>query len=206
MTHKEFINKVTNSHKDFISEFINILKFNRMPFCVIGGLAVNAYVEPVVSLDLDVVVVVPEVIAACGEPRPCGRGTPRSALAGARRALRLRKGINNLIKLLRKRYKVSIYQHSINVAYSQSDLRIQIQIDPRYQSFIGKARVKNVLGYRLPVARIEDVFQGKTWAAQDPKRRPSKRQKDLADILRLVETKNSLKSLIPASLKRKLVL
>jgi hypothetical protein len=27
-------------------------------YCVIGGLAVNAYVEPVVSLDLDIVVIV----------------------------------------------------------------------------------------------------------------------------------------------------
>jgi hypothetical protein len=173
MTHKEFINKVTNSHKDFIAEFISILKFNRMPFCVIGGLAVNAYVEPVVSLDLDVVVVV--------------------------------QGINNLIKLLRKRYKVSRYPHSINVAYSQSDLRIQIQIDPRYQSFIEKARVKNVLGYRLPVALIGDVFQGKIWAAQDPKRRPSKRQKDLSDIQRMLEVKPALAKLLPQSLKDRLI-
>jgi len=193
MTRKEFINKVTNSHKDFISEFIHILKVNlpaprqrrgspkaarlrqagRMPFCVIGGLAVNAYAEPVVSLDLDVVVVVKE--------------------------------IHNLVKLLRKRYKVSKYPNSINISYSQSDLRIQIQIDPRYQPFIKKAKVKDVLGYRLPVARIEDVFQGKIWAAQDPKRRPSKRQKDLSDIQRMMEVKPSLSKLLPQSLKDRLI-
>jgi len=63
---------------------------------------------------------------------------------------------------------------------------------------------KQVLGYKLPVATIEDVLQGKLWAAQDETRRMSKRQKDLADIMRLVESKKSLLSHLPASLKSKL--
>jgi hypothetical protein len=54
------------------------------------------------------------------------------------------------------------------------------------------------------VAAIEDVLQGKIWAAQDKTRRLSKRQKDLADILRLIESKKSLISLVPGSLRRKL--
>jgi hypothetical protein len=39
----------------------------------------------------------------------------------------------------------------------------------------------------LPVAHLEDVLQGKVWAAQDAQRRGSKRQKDLADIARILE-------------------
>ena len=58
----------------------------------------------------------------------------------------------------------------------------------------------------MPVARIKNVLQGKIWAALDKSRRPSKRQKDLADILRLVEKKKSLTALIPAELKSRLSL
>jgi hypothetical protein len=59
--------------------------------------------------------------------------------------------------------------------------------DPRYQAFITRAASRSVLGVTLPVAALEDVFQGKLWAVQDADRRASKRQKDLADIARLIE-------------------
>ena len=58
----------------------------------------------------------------------------------------------------------------------------------------------------MPVARIEDVLRGKIWAALDETRRPSKRQKDLADILRLLEKRKSLRALIPAELRFRLSL
>ena len=58
----------------------------------------------------------------------------------------------------------------------------------------------------MPVARIEDVLQGKIWAAMDEKRRPSKRLKDLADILRLIDKRKSLSRKIPAGLKPRLSL
>jgi len=41
------------------------------------------------------------------------------------------------------------------------------------------------------------VLQGKVWAAQDSKRRPSKRQKDLADISRLLEAHPELRGRVP---------
>ena len=49
-------------------------------------------------------------------------------------------------------------------------------------------------------------MQGKVRVVQDKIRRASKRQKDLADILRLIERKKSLLSLVPDSLKEKLLL
>jgi hypothetical protein len=58
--------------------------------------------------------------------------------------------------------------------------------DPRYAAFVSGASQREVLGLSLPVAPVEAVLQGKVWAAQDPGRRPSKRQKDLADIARLL--------------------
>ena len=170
MTGKEFLNKVANSKDDFLQSFLNILKKNKIKFCAIGGLAVNAYAEPVVSLDLDVVIVAEK--------------------------------LEILVVKLKKHFKVETFKNSINLYQKGSDLRIQLQTDERYQSFIQRSRLKQVLGYRIPVASIEDVFQGKVWAASDETRRPSKRQKDLADILRLIEVNKKLSTLVPASLKK----
>lgn len=94
---------------------------------------------------------------------------------------------------------------SINVTAPDSDLRIQIQMDPRYQPFVGKAVKKKVLGYEMPVAAIEDVLQGKIWAAMDETRRPSKRQKNYADIVRLVEAQEDLLNSITESIREKLL-
>jgi hypothetical protein len=66
-------------------------------------------------------------------------------------------------------------------------LRIQLQTDPRYQKFVTSAVDKNVLGYTMKVAKIKDVLQGKIWAYSDTTKRKSKRQKDLADIFRIIE-------------------
>lgn len=173
MTKREFMRAIAREKKDLLQEFVDILKKRKIPYCLIGGLAVNAYAEPVVSLDLDVVIIVDR--------------------------------LNDLIDILsHKKYKIKKYPNSINVASSFSDLRIQIQTDRRYQDFIQRSVYKEVLGYRLPVAAIEDVLQGKIWAAQDETRRLSKRQKDLADIMRLIEAKKGLISLVPKPLRKKL--
>ncbi len=173
MTDKEFFRKIANGKDDFLQKFTDILKKGKLSFCVIGGLGVNAYAEPVVSLDLDVVIVSGKIDA--------------------------------LLPQLKKKFKLEKFANSINVAGKGSALRIQIQTDPRYQDFIKRAKVKNVLGYKLPVATIEDIFQGKVWAAMDETRRPSKRQKDLADILRLTEVKPELGKFLPEKLKDQLI-
>jgi len=173
MTKHEFFRAIAKGKKDLLQEFVSILKKGKIPFCVIGGLAVNAYAEPVVSLDLDAVIIVDK--------------------------------LENLLDILaRKKYKIKKYPNSINIGSPFSDLRIQLQTDLRYQPFIKRSAHKDVLGYRLPVAAIDDVLQGKVWAASDDTRRLSKRQKDLADILRLIEAKKRLASLVPPSLKKKL--
>jgi hypothetical protein len=140
---------------------------------MMGGLAVNASVEPVVSLDLDVVIVAEQV--------------------------------DGLLPILQSRYRVERCPPPITVADPSSDLRVQIQTDPRYQPFIARATLTDVLGYRLPVATMEDVLQGTMWAAMDETRRPSTRQKALADILRLIEAKSELRALLPRPLKEQLI-
>jgi len=92
----------------------------------------------------------------------------------------------------------------VNLTSSKSDLRIRIQTDSRYQEFLSRASSKEVLGYKMKVASVEDVLQGKVWAYLDEKHRMSKRQKDLADIIRLIEAYPSLEHLIPSVILEKL--
>ena len=56
MTKKEFFKKLINDKNDFLQQFLDLLHENKIDYCVIDGLAVNAYVEPVVSLDLDIII------------------------------------------------------------------------------------------------------------------------------------------------------
>jgi len=61
MIKREFYNRVTNSERDLIYEFLEILKREEIPYCVIGGMGVNAYCEPIITLDFDCVVVMERV-------------------------------------------------------------------------------------------------------------------------------------------------
>ena len=169
MTKKEFMNAVSNGREDILQQMLDLLNEMKIDYCVIGGLAVNAYVEPVVSLDLDLVIVA--------------------------------EATENLLKAAEKIFNIVKLPHSVNLSSTKSDLRIQLQTDPRYQTFIVRSSIKEVMGYEMKVAAVEDVLQGKTWAYCDEQRRKSKRQKDLADIFRIIEEYPHLKDLLPESLK-----
>lgn len=49
------------------------------------------------------------------------------------------------------------------------------------------------------------MLAGNVWAAQNPIRRPSKRQKDLVDIARLLEAYPTLRHQVPANVLARLV-
>jgi hypothetical protein len=100
--------------------------------------------------------------------------------------------------------QVEQFEHSINISGQGSDLRIQVHTDPRYQAFIGRAELRDILGYKMEVAALGDVLQGKVWAYTDQTRRRSKRQKDLADILRIIEAFPEFETRLPQSLKEQL--
>ena len=67
-----------------------------------------------------------------------------------------------------------------------------------------KAQVKSVLGYKMKVASVEDILGGKIWSYSDKERRMSKRQKDLADIARLIEVYPELVVKVPSEIRDKL--
>jgi hypothetical protein len=173
MTGKEFLNSLANGKSDIVQLLLDILAEKGSRYCMIGGLAVNAYVDPVVSLDIDIVVAIEDV--------------ETTSSAAKERGL-----------------EVEPFLHSINMSSPRSDLRIQLQTDPRYQDFIPRAELKDVLGYKMRVANLEDVLQGKVWAYMDETRRKSKRQKDLADILRIIEAYPQLGVKLPPSLQHEL--
>jgi hypothetical protein len=161
-----FWKTVTKDSSNFLEELTGLLHQHHIRYCVIGGQGVNAYAEPLVSLDLDLVVAVDQLPDA--------------------------------ERLLRERFRIERFPHSINVSAPGSELRVQIQTDARYFDFPGRAAVRDVLGLSLPVAAIEDVLAGKVWAVQDSDHGASKRRKDLLDIERLLDTHPALRSRVPA--------
>ncbi len=168
-----FWKTVTVDRTDFLDRIVALLADHGVRYCVVGGQAVNAYVEPVVSQDLDLAIAVEQQA--------------------------------EVEALLCQAFRVERLTHSLEVSESGSEVRVQIQTDPRYAPFVDQASSREVLGLRLPVARLEDVLQGKVWAATDESRRPSKRQKDLADIARLLEAYPLLRRQVPNEVLNRLV-
>jgi hypothetical protein len=133
-------------------------------------MAVNAYVEPVVTLDLDLVIV-------------------SADLAEIERHL--------------PDVRVEHVPQSVNISWQGSDLRIQFQTGPRYQAVIARTTPRGV-GRRTSRRRPRGRLSG-LWAVQDTVRRASKRQKDLADIARLIEAYPALRDRVPEDVARKLL-
>jgi hypothetical protein len=161
----EFWKAVTLDHANLLESLIHLLNEHKVKYCVIGGQGVNAYAEPVVSLDLDLAIAVEQ--------------------------------IPEVERRITELFEVRRFPHSLNVTVPGSKLRVQIQTDPRYSAFVDGAAIQDMLGLKLPVARVEDVLEGKVWTALDPERPAIKRQKDLADIARLLEEFPNLRSEIP---------
>jgi hypothetical protein len=155
---------------DLLGEVFAFLHDSGIRFCVIGGQAVNAYVVPLVGLDLDIAVAVAQ--------------------------------IDQVQELAKARFQAEESHHGLNISTPGSDLRVQIQTDPRYGDFVERSSVRDVLGLNLPVATIEDVIQGKIWAASDPTRRATKRRKDLLDIERILEAHPRLRDRVPEEILR----
>lgn len=160
-----FWKAAARDQSNFLEGLIGLLGEHQIRYCVID---VNAYAEPLVGLDLDLVVAVDQM--------------------------------EEVERLLGGRFHLERFPHSLNISEPGSQLRVEIQTDPRYFDFPPRSAEQAVLGLRLPVASIEDVLHGKIWAAQDPERRASKRRKDLLDIERLIEAHPRLRGRVPADI------
>jgi hypothetical protein len=133
---------------------------------------INAYVAPVVTEDLDIVIAIEDL--------------PRAR------------------QLLAEHFRVEEFEHSLNVYDPDSRMQVQIQKDPVLSAILERAVVHDVLGLDLPVAAADDLIRLKVAAALDSTRRGSKRQKDLADISRLLEAYPEFRILVPSEILERL--
>ena len=172
MTAEEIYESVTNGGTSDFAQVASILA-QHGPWCLIGGLAVNCYVEPVYTVDADIVVVAEHLSMI------------RDELAAAG-------------------FRIEQFAHSLNAKKASGKLNIQFTQDERYQDFVSRAKVQEVLGRSVPVADLKDIVQGKVWAWSDEKRRLSKRKKDELDLIRIAESYPELKSLMPREIASQL--
>jgi hypothetical protein len=170
MTAVEVFESVTNGGASDFAQVVEILN-DCGPWCLIGGLAVNCYADPVYTVDADVVV----VLANLGAIRD---------------------------RLIRAGFYVSTFAHSLNARKGSSKLSVQFTSDERYQPFIERAQRQDILGQRIPVAKLEDVIQGKVWAWQDATRRLSKRKKDELDLIRIGEAHPGARGHLPQEIAK----
>ena len=136
-----------------------------------GGEAVNAYVEPVVSLDLDVAVATEQL---------------------------------ELVERLLRQDSWLTCSTVSTCPLPARPCASQIQTDPRYGPFVARATPASCweFGFRSPDSRTSSMVRCED---DGTGRRPSTRQKDLADIARLLEAYPALRERVPAEILARLV-
>lgn len=101
-------------------------------------------------------------------------------------------------------FQAQRFPWSINLA-GRSQLSVQISTAEFYRSFPAGSVPAEVHGIPMRVASLDDTLRGKLAAFGDGERRPSKRQKDLLDIARLIEAHPTLREGVPGEVLEQLV-
>ena len=175
MTARQFYDWQTAGGGGDVQLMVEALERAEIPWCMIGGLAVNHWAaEPMATADVDLVV-----------------ATER---------------IEEAVRLLEEAgFRAKRFEWSINLQ-GRSKVSVQISTEAVYRSFPERAVPADVHGILMRVASLEDTLQGKLLDWRDAQRRPSKRQKDLADIARLAEAHPEITHLIPPEVSERLEL
>ncbi len=100
-------------------------------------------------------------------------------------------------------FAVKTFPDSVNLTGS-SRVSIQISTDKVYREFPSRSLPADIHGILMRVAALDDTLKGKLLAYADPGRRASKRQKDLADIARLMEAHPEIAPQVPAVLRERI--
>lgn len=169
MTKRQFYDWQTAGGGGDVLLLVETLERAEIPWCMIGGLAVNHWAEePMATADVDLVVATEQV-------EPAVRALEEAGFQARR------------------------FEWSINLQ-GRSAVSVQISTEAVYGGFPARSVPADVHGILMRVASLEDTWQGKILAWRDPGRRPSKRQKDFTDILRLLEAHPELQRLVPEDL------
>lgn len=173
MTLRQFYDWQTMGGASDVSSLVQALEKLEIPWCMIGGLAVNHWSgEPMATADVDLVIAAERIDDAVAALKSAGFTEKR-------------------------------FDFSINLQ-GGSRVSIQISTEPFYQEFPSRSVPADVHGILMRVASLQDTLRGKIAAFSDDQRRPSKRQKDLADISRLIEAHPELKSMLPEVISARL--
>ncbi len=100
-------------------------------------------------------------------------------------------------------FRAERFEWSINLK-GRSKVSVQISTEAVYHDFPARAVAADVHGILMRVASLQDTLQGKILAWRDTTRRPSKRQKDLLDLMRLVEAHPELHRFLPDDVAQQL--
>lgn len=169
MTLRQFYDWQTMGGGSDVSALVQSLEKLEIPWCMIGGLAVNHWAhEPMATADVDLVIAAGRIEEAV------------EALRGAG-------------------FEEKRFDWSVNLK-GRSNVSIQISTEDFYQEFPSRSVPADVHGILMRVACLEDTLRGKIAAFGDAERRPSKRQKDLTDIARLIEAHPELQSSLPQNI------
>lgn len=173
MTMRQFYDWQTAGGGGDVSLLVETLERREIPWCMIGGLAVNHWAaEPMATADVDVVI-------ALGRVEEAVKALTEAGFVAKR------------------------FAWSVNLQ-GQSKVSVQISTEDFYKDFPARAVAADIHGILMRVACREDTLRGKLEAYTDQRRRPSKRQKDLLDIARMVEVHPDLRAQVPADVLEKL--
>ncbi len=173
MTARQFYDWQTAGGGGDVLRLVETLEAREIPWCMIGGLAVNHWAaEPMATADVDLVLAIESVETAVEALEAVG-------------------------------FKTKRFEWSVNLT-GRSRVSVQITTDPFYYDFPERSGPADVHGILMRVASVADTLRGKVRAWQNPERRPSKRQKDLLDIMRLVEAHPKLADTLPPDLAHRL--
>ncbi len=173
MTDRQFFDWQTGGGANDVLKMIGILESRALPWCMIGGLAVNHWaLEPMVTQDVDIVLAFEKVDEAVAAFQEAG-------------------------------FTAKSFPYSVNLT-GTSRVSIQISTDEVYREFPSRSSPADIHGILMRVASIEDTLKGKLLAYADAGRRPSKRQKDLADVARLMEAHPEIADLVPADIRERI--
>jgi hypothetical protein len=173
MTMRQFYDWQTAGGGGDVSLLVATLEQREIPWCMIGGLAVNHWAaEPMATADVDLVIASERVEEAVQALRSAG-------------------------------FTAKKFKWSVNLK-GHSKVSVQISTEAAYREFPSRSVPADIHGILMRVASLPDTLQGKILAYRDAERRASKRQKDLTDILRLLEAHPRLKKLLPPDVAKKI--
>lgn len=173
MTQRQFYDWQTAGGGGDVMRLVQTLEQEEIPWCMIGGLAVNHWsAEPMATADVDVVIATEKLEQA-------------------------------VLSLEKAGFKSRRFEWSINLT-GESSVSVQISTEAVYCGFPQRSLPADVHGILMRVASPKDTLTEKLLAWQDKSRRPSKRQKDLMDITRLVETHPELLSSLPSEVTKRI--